>query len=57
MSKIDKERKNGTADISYKGNLQKELELRTNFKPTEILNTPTFNRSCNPIRVKKGFSN
>ena len=57
MSKIDKERKNGTADISDKGNLQKELELRTNFKPTEILNTPTFNRCCNPIRVKKGFSN
>ena len=57
MSKIDKERKNSTADISDKGNLQKELELRTNFKPTEILNTPTFNRSCNPIRVKKGFSN
>ena len=57
MSKIDKQRKNGTADISDKGNLQKELELRTNLKPTEILNTPTFNRSFNPIRVKKCFSN
>ena len=26
MSKIEKERKNDTADISDKGNLQKELE-------------------------------
>ena len=37
MSKIDKERKNGTVDISDKGNLQKELELRTNFKPIALV--------------------
>ena len=61
MSKIERERKNDTADIPDKGNLQRTRieseDLRTNFKPTEILNTPTFNRSCNPIRFKKGFSN
>ena len=62
MNKIEKERKNDTADIADKGNLERNKNrilrpAHMNFKPTEILNTPTFNRSCNTIRVKKGFSN
>ena len=43
---------------TYKGTrIEPFKDLRTNFKPTEVLITPTFNRSCNPIRVEQGFSN
>ena len=41
-------------EVAYKGTRIELQDLRTNF---EVLNTPTFNRSCNPIRVKHSFSN
>ena len=58
MSKIEKERKNDTADISVKVTYKRTRIERAahEFQANWDL-VYTYFQSCNPIRVKKGFSN
>ena len=43
--------------VTYKRTRIESYDLLMNFKPTEILSTPTFDRSLISVRVKRGFSN